>query len=405
LVRVTPPWHHQLMASGAYYYAASYDGTDARSLSRELQREARLLYYEDGLTATVTVTQDLRSRDRDLYISTNGKLDGSSHYDMPTQRVSAHLPLLVHPSPREVAVIGMGTGTTAGSAGLHPVDRVTVVEIEAAMVEGARWFREHNNAVHENPRVDIRISDGRLFLNYRPDSFDVIISEPSNPWLAGASDLFTQEFFRLGARALRQDGVFAQWLQLYGMAPENVQIVVRTFASVFPYVYLASTIPDSDVLLLGAMHPLDLDPKRIEAAMLAPGIREDLADPRVGVRNVYDLLARVRMGPDAVRALAGEGVLHTDDLPIIAYRAPRDLYKDTRQANMAQLARLSRGIAPRLDLSPTDRKQAAAVLERLAAAYEAFLPGGNEAQVTRTLAVQAGSQSLPLNAEENSLEP
>jgi hypothetical protein len=134
-------------------------------------------------------------------------------------------------------------------------------------------------------------------------------------------------------------------------------------------------------------------------------VRSDLADARVGVRNVYDLLARVRMGPDAVRALAGEGVLHTDDLPVIAYRAPRDLYKDTRRANMSQLARLSRGIAPRLDLSPTDRKQAAAVLERLAAAYEAFLPGGNEAQVTRTLAVQAGSQSLPLNAEENSLEP
>ena len=171
---------------------------------------------------------------------------------MPTQRLSAHLPLLLHPNPQQVCVIGMGTGCTAGSAGLHPVEKVTLIEIEEAMVEGARLFREHNHAVHENPKVDIRITDGRLFLNHKRQVFDVIISEPSNPWLAGVSDLFTREFFELGARALQDDGLFAQWVQLYSMSSENVKTLVRTFNSVFPYTYLVSTIPDTDMLLIGS---------------------------------------------------------------------------------------------------------------------------------------------------------
>ncbi len=385
---LTPAWHHQLMTSAMYQYAANHGTIGAAGLARRLAMQRELLYYRDGLTATVTVTRDRVSPDHDLYISTNGKIDGSSHYDMPNQRLAAHVPLLFHPAPSQVAVIGMGTGSTAGSAALHhDVKKVTVVEIEAAMVEGARHFRADNHALHENPKVDIRIADGRLFLRLHPETFDVIISEPSNPWLAGSSDLFTREFFRLGARGLREGGVFCQWVQLYGMSSESVRTIARTFVEVFPNAYLVSTILDADLLLMGSERPIDLDFERAAGRMRQEEVHRDLADPRVGISSIYELAARFRMGPSELLPMAGRGPLHTDDLPIVAYRAPRDLYRSTREENLRLLADHSKGIAPYLvtaranaiaDGAARDRL-GAEFFRELAAAYRAFLPGGREA--------------------------
>ncbi len=380
-VLLSPPWHRQLMTSAMAYYANSYGAMGTKELKAKLARQEKLLYYRDGLSATVTVTRDLRSRNRDLYIATNGKVDGSSHYDMPNQRLLAHMPLLFHPDPRDVSIIGMGTGVTAGSASLYPVRRVTVVEIESAMVEGAKFFRIENHAVHDNPKVDIRITDGRLFLRLHPNAFDVVISEPSNPWLAGVSDLFTVEFFTLGAKALRDGGIFAQWVQIYEMAPENVQTIVRTFAHVFPHVYLVSTIPNTDIVLMGSETPIALDMDRARQRMTAREIRDDLADQRVGIKNIYDLAARIRMGPDEVRSFVGPGPLHTDDLPVIAYNAPKDIYRNTRKKNMHFLARHARGIGPYIHGASGTPEKRRRFFQRLASSYRAFLPGGREAQV------------------------
>jgi spermidine synthase len=374
-VLLSPPWHQQLMTSAMSYYANSYGALGTRELKARLARREKLLYYRDGLSATVTVTRDLRSTNRDLYIATNGKVDGSN------QRLLAHMPLLFHPDPQDVGVIGMGTGVTAGSASLYPVRRVTVVEIESAMVEGAKFFRSENHAVHDNPKVDIRITDGRLFLRHHPGAFDVVISEPSNPWLAGVSDLFTVEFFTLGAKALRDGGIFAQWVQIYEMAPENFKTVVRTFAHVFPHVYLVSTIPNTDIVLLGSQRPFLLDLGRAHRRMTAREIRDDLADHRVGIESFYDLAARIRMGPNEVRSFVGPGPLHTDDLPVIAYSAPKDIYRKTRKKNMHLLARHARGIGPYVHWASGTPEKRRHFFQRLASSYRAFLPGGREAEV------------------------
>ncbi|MBI2931679.1 MAG: fused MFS/spermidine synthase [Planctomycetes bacterium] len=365
-----PAWDQKLMTSGIYEYAADRPPDQADTVRRWRDTGFKLLFYRDGLTATVTVTEDLLSPDHDLYISTNGKIDGSSHLDMPTQRLCAHLPLLLHPNPRQVCVIGLGTGCTAGSATLHPVERVTVVEIERAIVDGARLFAPHNHDVHSNGRADVRVTDGRLFLRLHPAAFDVVISEPSNPWLAGTSDLFTVDFFRRGAAALREDGLFCQWVQLYGMSPENVRTLVRTFLEVFPHAYLATTLAGTDVLLLGSTRPFVPDLRRAETRFSR--VASDLADNRVGIRDIYDFAARFRMGPDELRRYAGQGPLHTDDLPVIAYRAPQDKYRNTRDENERLVSRHARGIGPYLS-------EEAPFLKALAQAYRRFLPAGREA--------------------------
>jgi len=101
-ILLTPTWDRQLMTSAMHYYAGSYKVMGTERLGVKLKQEEELLYYRDGLSATVTVTRDRRSKNRDLYIVTNGKIDGSSHNDMPTQRLSAHLPLLLHPGPPQL---------------------------------------------------------------------------------------------------------------------------------------------------------------------------------------------------------------------------------------------------------------------------------------------------------------
>lgn len=365
-VRLTPPWHHLLMTRGIWHQHAP----PRPSSGMQASAVSDLLFYRDGLSATITVERRIGGN---LSITTNGKVDGSSQYDMPNQRLLAHLPLLFHPDPRQVAVIGMGTGCTAGSAALHPVEGVTVIEIEAAMVEGARFFREQNHAVHENPRVDIRVTDGRLFLRLHPGRFDAIISEPSNPWLAGSSDLFTREFFELGAQALASGGVFSQWVQIYHLSPEQLRTLLRTFLSVFPHTYLAYPIPDTDILLLGSREPFALDVRLGRRRMEEPAISEDLADSWVEIGSFTELLARLRMGPAEVRQLAGVGPHHTDDHPVIAYRGPFDLYRETRDANALLLARHSRGIGPYLrGLAPASREREQ-FFRQLATAYRTFL--------------------------------
>jgi spermidine synthase len=368
---LVPPWNAQLMAAGLSEYARTFQQIEIQDLSENLARRSELLYYRDGRTATITVLQDRVTATRDLYIATNGKIDGSSHSDMPTQKLSAHLPLLLHDSPREVAVIGLGTGVTSGSSTVHAgVERVVTVEIEPAMVEGARYFTAFNHGIHEHPRSDIRITDGRLHLFLARDHYDVIISEPSNPWIAGTASLFTREFYQLGARALRDGGIFTQWIQVYNMEPDNIRSVIRTFQSVFPHTYGAVTLIGSDLVLIGSQTPIDINPRQIAARMRQPAVRADLADPAVGINTVWELLARIWLAPGDLAALAGEVRLHKDDWPFLMYEAPLSRYLEVSDSNMFMISNAGGGLVEHLIGQGLTGDEAAALL----GAYLNYVP-------------------------------
>ncbi|MBN2416683.1 fused MFS/spermidine synthase [bacterium] len=334
LIILLPEWNRVLMTAGAYRRSTlnalmRNRIASARDLEEGLTGQNEILYYKDGLTSTVTVKQTplVVNGIKHRVITVDGKAEGSSIGDMPTQRLSAHFPLLIHPDPKTACVIGMGTGCTAGSASLYPLTSTTVVEIEPAVVEAARFFKDHNYDLHENPNVDIRVTDGRLFLKLHPDRFDVIISEPSNPWMAGVANLFTREYFELCFKALKQEGIICQWCQLYSISQENLKTMIRTFTAVFPNVYVVSSIQNTDILLLGSKQPLVLEWERIRERMSTPEIAADLADSRVQITSIYELLARVRMGPAGTELFAGDGPLNTDNHTVVSYRAPKDMYR------------------------------------------------------------------------------
>src|SRR5947199_143892 len=273
------PWDPRVMSSGPAIYVGPYLRSAAASSSSigATLRSQRVLFYRDGRSGTVSVGQSGVHR----YLRINGKTEGSTSLDMPTQQLVGHLPLLTHPDPRDVLVIGLGTGVTAGAVARHGIRRLDVVEIEPAVVEAAgRFFGEANGHVLLDPRTRTLVADGRNFLFTTPDRYDVIISEPSNPWISGLASLFSEEFFRLTRAHLSPGGVVVQWVQLYNLRPDELRIILKPFQGVFP----ATTVWNisEDLLLVGRTEPDALDLGNVKARIADGRVGDDLGHPGNG---------------------------------------------------------------------------------------------------------------------------
>ncbi len=277
---------------------------------------ADVIFHADGLSTTVTVEEESGVR----WIKVNGKIDGSSEGDMPTQVLSGMLPMLVHPNPNNVAVIGCGSCVTVGAALSANPKHLTLIELEPEVVRAARLFASVNHNPFDDPRLTIVQDDGRNYMMRGGPSFDVIISEPSNPWMTGAASLFTAEFFHIAARRLAPGGMFLQWLQAYEMAPQRIASVLKTFQSVFPHVLVFSAHPDSnDLLLLGSRDPLRLPRAQLNARFAQN--RSELE--RAEVSSVDELLALMLITDEELKNVSAP--LNTDDNALIEFGAPRDL--------------------------------------------------------------------------------
>jgi spermidine synthase len=326
---LAPAWDALVMMSGVAVYAPRLHGLTRRQFD-ERQKRVRLLLYEEGLTTTVSVEESRGG----VFLRVNGKIDASTGVDMPTQVLAGHVPLLVHPAPREALVIGLGSGVTVGSLLRHPLTQVTVVELEQAVIRASRFFEHVNGRPLSDPRMRLVVNDARNFLLLGRREFDVIISEPSNPWVTGASSLFTRDFFTLARDRLRPGGVFGQWLQLYSLNPELLRTVVATFQAVFPHTLVFQTVHE-DTLLLGSATPFSLDLARLGQRMAVPAVAADLG--RVGIRDATELLGWLLLDTGDVRGFARGAELNTDDNARLEFAAPRALYDDSVPENLQQL--------------------------------------------------------------------
>ena len=322
-------WDKGIMTSGVTIYASHYASLPTDSLRREWMRRDDLLFYREGLTATISVH---RSAGSDyLYEKTNGKVDASTG-DTPTQLMVGYLPMLFNPRAKRVLVIGMGSGMTAKAVAAFPVEQLELAEIEPAVIEGARFFGEKNAHIHDDPRVRFIHADGRNYLLAARKRYDAIISEPSNPWIAGVGNLFTREYYQLALSRLTEGGVFGQWMQTYAMAPEDLRMVYRTFAEVFPDVSLWA-VNESDMLLIGTTRPQRLRYADLRAALLSrSAAQRDFRE--LGFQDAYSLLAMYLMPKSALLKMAGQADVNLDDMPRLEFLAPRNLGRDTSTLNM-----------------------------------------------------------------------
>jgi len=284
-----------------------------------------VIVFEDDPAANLMVTKNYTPEGYRYTLYVNGKADASSGTDLPTQYLSGHLPALLHPEPKDVLIIGLASGITAGASLKYPIDRLDVVELIRAMPRATRHFRTWNDSPLADPRCQMIYDDARSYLQYTTQSYDIIISEPSNPWMAGTGALFTADFFGRAKEALREDGIYLQWIQLYDIGDEALAAVLRSFRTAFPHVY-GFQGNNVDLLLLGSRAPIEPDWSRLERRMADPGVRRQLEV--VNVRDVPSLLLLQRFSPLTADYIASTtDQLNTDDNHYLEYRAPRDLFR------------------------------------------------------------------------------
>lgn len=337
LLVLVPRWDVQLMNSGVYVNLPDREtkGAGWSAFVRQLRRDHRVVFAREGLVASVVVADYLPSGSR--YLAVNGKVDASTRGDLEPQILFGHLPLLFHTAPQDILVIGLGSGMTVGSAATHPsVRRLRVVEVEAAMLDAARLFSAANGGVLDDPRVEVSVNDARNDLEFNPATYDVIVSEPSNPWMTVAANLFTEDFFRRARTRLRAGGVYAQWVQGYGLAPADFRSILAAFHASFPDVVVFELSGGIDYVLLGSGRPLRVGLDALAARMAVPAVADDLA--RVGVRAPGDLLGRLSTGRAEVARLAAGAERNTDDNARVEFSAPRSLGLETQEANRAMLS-------------------------------------------------------------------
>lgn len=285
-------------------------------------------FFRDGATATISV----RTRGNISVIATNGKSDAglTPWEDPPTQDeitmlIAGALPLAAHPKPERVGVIGWGSGlTTHTLLGSKLPQRVDSIEIEPAMWEGAKNFYRRNYRAYRDPRSIVHFDDARKYMATQGSQpFDVLVSEPSNPWVSGVSSLFTREFYALARRHLKPDGMLVQWIQVYEISDELVAQMLAALLEEFPNttVYQANS---GDLIFLarrGETHPLGGSP------WTHPMLAEELR--RVGLGSVHDLDAHRLAGPRALRNYVGLMKVrpHTDFKPTVALAAPEQRFR------------------------------------------------------------------------------
>jgi spermidine synthase len=317
----TPSWSGRLLDRAPAVYG--HARMNREDLGHYLRGYGSVqLSFKEGWNSAVSVWRD----GNQTWLKVNGKVDASSVADMDTQVSLGLLPALVHPHPRRVFVVGFGSGaTTRTIADVPGVTHIDVAEIERAVLRASSDFRDVNRDVLRDPRVRVIEDDARSALMLDRAPYDLIVSEPSNPWIAGVSALFTRDYYQVVARRLAPGGVFCQWLQMYRVTPGLVAVVVANLRAVFPHVevWFANA---SDLMVLGAREPLRWDGDRV-ATLMTPGSRTgDAMRTWLRISRPSQLLGHFLLGDRGTAALAaGAPFPHTDDHPALEFEAARSL--------------------------------------------------------------------------------
>lgn len=296
-------------------------------------RRIEVLYHAEGHSQTIDLLRTLKTEASQpvtsLVIGGNVEAD-----DSLTQRrhfvLKAHLPLMFLERPRDVLIVGLGMGMTLRSTLAHPgVEKVQVVELTREVRQAHAWLGELTGHALEDPRVNVRIDDGRTWLQYSDATWDMITADPIHPKVTGVGYLYTREYYQLVRKHLRPHGVVCQWMPLYQLSPRSLRSAMRSFVEVFPHATLW-------YVKNHALFVARADDARIDYALLArklamEPVAKDLAT--IGVRSAEDFLGLLLLGPDEVRAFVAEdpdAPPNTDDLPYLEYATPREIFARPR---------------------------------------------------------------------------
>jgi len=316
-----PDWNEAMLQSEVYAKAPSYieSSTD---LFKDNLKFSETLFYKEGLISLVSVQETYGQR----VLKIDGKVQSGSTGDRESQLLLGHLPILFNSNPQSALIIGLGSGMTLGAVEQHKeLSRIVVVEIEKEVFEAASYFNTYNNYALEDSRLESVVSDGRNYLLTTSEKFDIITSEPSNPWIRGMANLYTKEYFELAKDHLKENGIMAVWMQLGGIATNDLKSFLFTFKSVFEDVYVFET--GNSIVLLGG--------KNIEKNSFDTfrnRVNNDLVLSNLGKMDVYssyDLVRYFVFGNAGIENFTkGNLREHTDNNSFLEYASPKSYYKN-----------------------------------------------------------------------------
>ncbi len=284
------------------------------------RNQVELLFYEDGTDASVSVERGaVAGGNLTTVLRINGKPDASSYGDMGTQYLLGHLPMMARPAAKDVFVLGFGSGVTAGALLGHPVDRIDIAENCGPVLRAAPLFAEWNKGAHTNTLARIWTEDARAILKLNDQQYDVIISEPSNPWTIGVGSVFSRDFYEIAARRLKPGGVMTQWFHIYEMHDGILDLVLNTFGSVFPHFEIWDP-GHGDIIILGSLQPWSLGPREFDAFRKRPAPMADLA--AIGLSRPELIMARQLASQTTAPAILEGGMIQSDAFPTLEYAAP-----------------------------------------------------------------------------------
>lgn len=384
-------WRHSEIGVGRL---AKYTGSKNEFHDQMNTNRREILWEKDGVETSVAL-----SKSSGLNFIVNGKCDGSLRMDSGTQIMTGLIATVLHPHPAQSLVVGLGTGSTAGwMAAVPSVENVDVFELEPAIVHVAKDCAPMNHHALENPKLHVIIGDARELLMATHKKYDVIVSEPSNPYRAGIASMFTREYYQAAAGRLNPDGIFGQWMQAYEVDDDTVETVYATLGSVFPNVETWQT-QSGDLLLIGTAGPRSYNSAELRERIASEPFKTALVQAW-HVNDFGGFLAHFVAGPkftQKVRQMRNVP-LNTDDRTVLEYAFARNI--DLRNGFNISMLRTINGLieANRLPLSgdnvdwhavdlqrvsmlvglheaphPTD--YAGEALQSSAAAYAAYLKG------------------------------
>jgi MFS family permease len=315
----TAAWRHSPIGAGRIATTT----VDSREASRSFLRDGRrdIAWQADGVESTVAIL-----RNWGYSFNTNAKSDGHCLTDSGTQVMGGLLGALLHGAPTSAMVIGLGSGSTAGWLGQVPsIGRVDVIELEPSMLEVARRCAPVNEHVLDNPKVHVMRGDAREVLSVSGARYDIVFSEPSNPYRAGVASLYTREYYARAIDHLSEGGLFLQWVQAYEIDASTMRTIFSTMASVFPHVEVWQ-LEEPDLVLVASRAPVPKDVgamrRRVAAEPFARALRQAW-----GVEDLEGVLAHFVARGDFVREIAalGQDPLNTDDRAVVEFGFARSL--------------------------------------------------------------------------------
>ncbi|HWT87354.1 MAG TPA: fused MFS/spermidine synthase [Candidatus Angelobacter sp.] len=333
---------------------------DQRLSVQEIADTEDVVFFEDGANATISVTRS----DDYVALKTNGKVD-ASNLDISTQLLLGDLGTVFHSHPKRVLIVGLGGGMTASAVSRFPdVERIDCVEIEPAVLRAQPFLARLNRGVLSDPRFHLVFDDARNFLQTAKEPYDLIISEPSNPWIAGISALYTTEFYAALRQKLAPGGAFVQWVQAYGLAPEDFRMIVASAASHFAELSLWRS-GGRDYLLLARTDKAAFSFERARKLWGEPELYQDFQTLHLTAPESWPVY--FRLNDAQLRALSAGAQLNTDDRTRLEYNAPKRLLAESLTDELARyIASFRVGLTPN-NVEPADLPSV-----RLAAAESAL---------------------------------